>query len=175
MRGFGTVLPRGVAVAAALCLFGSVACRSGSVAEQAAPHVEARAGSAGAGTAATDPAPLPGAPEFRADTAERLRRRSAQLAGSEVPRTRHLRADGSAKYTNRLLLETSPYLRQHAHNPVNWFPWGEEAFALAHQLSRPILLSIGYSPCHWCHVMEEESFEDETIAATINRNYIPIK
>jgi len=91
------------------------------------------------------------------------------------PRTRHLKADGSAKYTNRLFLETSPYLRQHAHNPVNWYPWGEEAFATAKRLKRPILLSIGYSTCHWCHVMEEESFEDMEIARVLNENYVAIK
>ncbi|QMU62356.1 MAG: DUF255 domain-containing protein [Gammaproteobacteria bacterium] len=80
-----------------------------------------------------------------------------------------------AKYTNRLFLESSPYLLQHAHNPVNWYPWGDEAFETAKRLKRPILLSIGYSTCHWCHVMEEESFEDEEIAKFLNENYIAIK
>ena len=64
---------------------------------------------------------------------------------------------------------------QHAHNPVNWYPWSDEAFELAEQLKRPILLSVGYSTCHWCHVMEEESFEDEEIAKFLNENYIAIK
>ena len=91
------------------------------------------------------------------------------------PRTKHKNADGSPKYTNRLILETSPYLHQHAHNPVNWFPWGDEAFDLAKQLGRPVFLSIGYTTCHWCHVMEEESFEDEEIARYLNDNYIAIK
>jgi len=91
------------------------------------------------------------------------------------PRTRHRLSDGGARYTNRLILESSPYLLQHAHNPVNWYPWGDEAFAEAKRLGRPVLLSIGYSTCHWCHVMEEESFEDEEIAAYLNANYIPIK
>ena len=91
------------------------------------------------------------------------------------PRTRHLNADGSAKYTNRLFLESSPYLLQHAHNPVNWYPWGDEAFAVARQLNRPVLLSVGYSTCHWCHVMEEESFEDEEIARFLNEHYVIIK
>jgi len=81
----------------------------------------------------------------------------------------------SPLYTNRLALESSPYLLQHAHNPVNWFPWGDEAFAEAILLGRPIFLSIGYSTCHWCHVMEEESFEDETIAGFLNAHYIAIK
>ena len=91
------------------------------------------------------------------------------------PRTRHLNKDGSAKYTNRLFLESSPYLLQHAHNPVNWYPWGDEAFDTASKLKLPVLLSIGYSTCHWCHVMEEESFEDEEIAQYLNENYIAIK
>jgi len=68
------------------------------------------------------------------------------------------------QYTNRLIHETSPYLLQHAHNPVEWYPWGDEAFRKAVEEDKPILLSIGYSACHWCHVMEEESFENEEIA-----------
>jgi len=92
-----------------------------------------------------------------------------------VPRTKHLNSSGWATYTNRLFLESSPYLLQHAHNPVNWYPWGEEAFQLAASLNRPVLLSVGYSTCHWCHVMEEESFEDVEIAHYINENYVPIK
>ena len=76
---------------------------------------------------------------------------------------------------NRLANETSPYLLQHAGNPVDWFPWGEEAFAKARAEDKPILLSIGYSACHWCHVMEHESFENESIAALMNENYVSIK
>src|SRR3990172_4701436 len=91
------------------------------------------------------------------------------------PRTRHLRPDGRAKYTNRLFLETSPYLLQHAHNPVDWYPWGDEAFEKARKESRPVLVSIGYSTCHWCHVMEEESFEDEEIARFLNERFVAIK
>ena len=91
------------------------------------------------------------------------------------PRTRHIQADGWAKYTNRLFLESSPYLIQHAHNPVDWYPWGDEAFERARKLSRPVLLSVGYSTCHWCHVMEEESFEDEDIAKYMNQHYVAIK
>lgn len=91
------------------------------------------------------------------------------------PRTRHLTTGGAARFANRLALETSPYLQQHAHNPVDWHPWGDEAFAKARALGRPILLSIGYSTCHWCHVMEEESFEDEEVAQALNELYIPIK
>ena len=94
---------------------------------------------------------------------------------SYTPRTKHLGLDGWARYTNRLFLESSPYLLQHAHNPVDWYPWGSEAFQTAASLDRPVLLSVGYSTCHWCHVMEEESFEDEEIARYINENYIAIK
>src|SRR6185437_1671195 len=84
-------------------------------------------------------------------------------------------AQGEPAHTNRLIHETSPYLLQHAHNPVDWFPWGDEAFDTARRLGRPVLLSIGYSTCHWCHVMEEESFEDDEIAQLINDEYIAIK
>lgn len=76
---------------------------------------------------------------------------------------------------NRLANETSPYLLQHAHNPVDWYPWGEEALAAAKEQDKPILLSIGYSACHWCHVMERESFENEEIAALMNKHFICIK
>ncbi len=65
------------------------------------------------------------------------------------------------KHSNRLINEKSPYLQQHAHNPVDWHPWGEEAFRKAREEDKPIFLSIGYSTCHWCHVMERESFENE--------------
>lgn len=79
------------------------------------------------------------------------------------------------QHTNRLIHETSPYLLQHAHNPVDWYPWGEEAFQKAKEEDKPILLSCGYSACHWCHVMERESFEDEEIAALMNHYFINIK
>lgn len=78
-------------------------------------------------------------------------------------------------HTNALAREKSPYLLQHAHNPVNWLPWGEEAFEKARLEDRPIFLSIGYSTCHWCHVMAHESFEDEQIAAVLNRDFVSIK
>jgi uncharacterized protein YyaL (SSP411 family) len=81
----------------------------------------------------------------------------------------------SSTFTNRLVRESSPYLRQHAHNPVDWFPWGPEALERARKLDRPIFLSVGYSACHWCHVMEHESFEDESIAAILNDNFVCIK
>src|SRR5919202_1452517 len=78
-------------------------------------------------------------------------------------------------YTNRLIHETSPYLLQHAHNPVDWYPWGEEALRRAREEDRPIFLSIGYAACHWCHVMERESFESEAIARLLNEHFVPIK
>lgn len=78
-------------------------------------------------------------------------------------------------HTNKLIDETSPYLLQHAHNPVNWYPWGEEALEKARQEDKPILVSIGYAACHWCHVMEKESFEDETTAALMNGHFVNIK
>ncbi len=81
----------------------------------------------------------------------------------------------SHRFTNRLARETSPYLLQHAHNPVDWYPWGEEAFAKASAEDKPIFLSIGYATCHWCHVMERESFEDEAIARLLNEGFVPIK
>ncbi|MGZ8585275.1 MAG: thioredoxin domain-containing protein, partial [Actinomycetota bacterium] len=76
---------------------------------------------------------------------------------------------------NRLATETSPYLLQHADNPVDWYPWGEEALERARAQDRPILLSIGYAACHWCHVMERESFEDEATAALMNEHFVSIK
>lgn len=79
------------------------------------------------------------------------------------------------RFTNRLVQETSPYLLQHAHNPVDWFPWGEAAFQKARAENKPILVSIGYSSCHWCHVMERESFEDETTANYMNEHFVNIK
>ena len=78
-------------------------------------------------------------------------------------------------HTNRLAQEKSPYLLQHAHNPVDWYPWGAEAFEKARLEEKPIFLSVGYSTCHWCHVMEHESFENETIAATLNAHFVAIK
>ena len=83
--------------------------------------------------------------------------------------------EGKHKHTNRLIHETSPYLLQHAHNPVDWNPWGEEALSRAKKEDKPILLSIGYSSCHWCHVMEKESFENEDVAQIMNERFINIK
>jgi uncharacterized protein YyaL (SSP411 family) len=79
------------------------------------------------------------------------------------------------EYTNHLIHENSPCLLQHAHNPVDWYPWGEEAFAKARKENKPIFLSIGYSTCHWCHIMEQESYSNPEIAKVMNTNFVNIK
>jgi len=119
-------------------------------------------------------APPPGAPPRPEELERRLREATRRRVGAAPPRTHHL-VDGQPRYTNRLALERSPYLLQHAHNPVDWWPWGEAAFAEAARLGRPVFLSVGYSTCHWCHVMERESFEDEAIARVLNERYLAIK
>lgn len=86
-----------------------------------------------------------------------------------------VKPDEKPKHTNRLAKEKSPYLLQHAHNPVDWYPWGDEAFEAAKEADKPIFLSIGYSTCHWCHVMERETFEDEKTAEYLNEHFINIK
>jgi uncharacterized protein len=118
---------------------------------------------------------LPGAEAFDEKRSMALKQAYAEKGSEYRPRTEHVHSDGAPKFTNRLIQETSPYLLQHAHNPVNWFPWGEEAFAEATRLNRPILLSVGYATCHWCHVMERESFEDIEIATFLNQHFVSIK
>jgi uncharacterized protein YyaL (SSP411 family) len=119
--------------------------------------------------------PLPGAPPFAPELSARIAAAEAEERRlGRAPRTRHLEGD-APRYTNRLVLETSPYLAQHAHNPVAWWPWGDEAFEEARRSGKPVFLSVGYSTCHWCHVMEHESFEDEEIARFLNEHYVPIK
>ena len=76
---------------------------------------------------------------------------------------------------NRLAAERQPYLLQHADNPVDWFPWGEEALSRARDDDKPIMLSVGYAACHWCHVMAHESFEDDATAALLNEHFVPVK
>ncbi len=118
----------------------------------------------------------PGIGFYEEDLQEKLQTLYTKRAKSKYQaRTKHKDKKGNPDFINRLFMETSPYLLQHAHNPVNWFPWGEKAFSLAKKLNRPVLLSVGYSTCHWCHVMEEESFEDLEIAKYLNQNYISIK
>src|SRR6266567_4055492 len=94
-------------------------------------------------------------------TTQRARRRSISALGRHMP--------------NRLSQETSPYLRQHAENPVDWYPWGEEAFRRAREEDKPIHVSVGYAACHWCHVMAHESFENPDIARLMNERLINIK
>src|SRR5512137_2808786 len=120
------------------------------------------------------PSPAPGGTPRPPDVAARIAAALAARPPGDVPRTRHREGTHPA-FTNRLVLERSPYLRQHAHNPVDWRPWGAEAFAEAAARGVPVFLSVGYSTCHWCHVMEAESFEDETIAGVLNGRYVPIK
>jgi len=84
-------------------------------------------------------------------------------------------ADDSSQYTNDLINESSPYLLQHAHNPVDWKAWNDKSLDLAEKENKLILISVGYSACHWCHVMEHESFEDEEVAQIMNKDYICIK
>ena len=117
----------------------------------------------------------PGAPPRLPELTAALAAALAARGPAHVVRTRHRREDGAPRFVNRLIRETSPYLLQHAHNPVDWWPWGDEAFAEARRLGRPVFLSIGYSTCHWCHVMEEESFESEAIARHLNEHFVCIK
>lgn len=114
--------------------------------------------------------PLIYSPELRQQLAETL-----QNSPSQAHRTAHLKPGGAPLYSNRLLLADSPYLRQHAHNPVDWHEWSAETWAKAQMLDRPIFLSIGYATCHWCHVMEEESFDNLEIASLINKHFIAVK
>jgi len=122
------------------------------------------AGLLAAGCSPSGETPVPGATNSVTTAAV-----STNLTGTNVIPTM------SHKHTNRLAKEKSPYLLQHQHNPVDWYPWGEEAFARAKAEGKPILVSIGYSTCHWCHVMERESFESEELAAYLNEHFISIK
>ena len=106
---------------------------------------------------------------------KRLRGVEESKHGSYDKRTEHLDESGRGVFINRLIEEDSPYLLQHAHNPVNWYAWGDEAFAAAQATGKPIFLSIGYSTCHWCHVMEVESFDNSEVAAVLNEHFISIK
>ncbi len=110
-----------------------------------------------------------------AATQEQLQNALQNKGDDYVPRTEHVNAIGHPLYTNRLILEDSPYLLQHAHNPVDWYAWGPQAFAKAQQENKPIFLSIGYSTCHWCHVMEKESFENPLIARLLNKYFVAVK
>ncbi len=117
----------------------------------------------------------PDAPAFSPNLRAKLEAALSVRGSAYRARTEHLTEAGRPRFTNRLLLEKSPYLQQHAHNPVNWFPWGPEAFVEARRLGRPVLVSIGYSTCHWCHVMEAESFDTIETAKILNARFIAIK
>ncbi|MBL6804370.1 MAG: thioredoxin domain-containing protein [Pseudomonadales bacterium] len=106
---------------------------------------------------------------------KRLRAVEEAKHGRYDKRTEHIDESGRGLFINRLIEEDSPYLLQHAHNPVNWYAWGDEAFAEAQATGKPIFLSIGYSTCHWCHVMEVESFDNPEVAAVLNKHFISIK
>ena len=104
-----------------------------------------------------------------------LREEAARKSGTYEVRTRHKDAGDHPVFINRLIREDSPYLLQHAHNPVNWYGWGEEAFAAAVADNKPIFLSIGYSTCPWCHVMEVESFDNVEIAKLCKSLFSPVR
>jgi len=118
---------------------------------------------------------VPGTTPYSTELQQSLQTALTGKGSNYKPRTQYLLADGKPQFTNRLILESSPYLLQHAHNPVNWYAWGEEAFAQARKENKPVFLSIGYSTCHWCHVMERESFDNIKIAKIMNENFICIK
>ena len=118
---------------------------------------------------------LPGETTLSMELASELEQALTDKGADYLPGTRHLLDDGRPLFTNRLILEDSPYLAQHAHNPVNWYAWGEEAFERAREDQKPVFLSIGYSTCHWCHVMKRESFEDTGIARYLNEHFIAVK
>ncbi len=147
-----------------------VSCHAGDCASSPAPPTPTRSSS----TTLENPA-LPGFANADGAVTKRLRAALRAKGPTYVPRTHHLNPDGSPTYVNRLILETSPYLLQHAHNPVSWYAWSDEAFERARREGKPVFLSIGYSTCHWCHVMEVESFEDEEVARYLNEHYIAIK
>jgi uncharacterized protein YyaL (SSP411 family) len=152
-----------------LALLGSAACqRSGAATGPGGDKAQSAAG-----VLVADPT-LPGLKRDPASD-EKLAAALAASGSTYRPRTPHLLPGGKPRYTNRLILETSPYLLQHAHNPVSWYAWGDEPFERARKEGKPVFLSIGYSTCHWCHVMEEESFEDEEIARYLNEHYVAIK
>lgn len=120
-------------------------------------------------------ADLPRETTLSMELASELEQALMDKGADYLPGTRHLLDDGGPLFTNRLILEDSPYLAQHAHNPVNWYAWGNEAFERAGKENKPVFLSVGYSTCHWCHVMKRESFEDIGIARYLNEHFIAVK
>ncbi|RKZ37187.1 MAG: thioredoxin [Gammaproteobacteria bacterium] len=118
---------------------------------------------------------LPGIATYSKVLSDSLKSAFIAKGQNYQPRTEHLSALNQPIFTNRLILENSPYLLQHAHNPVNWFAWGNEAFEKARLENKPVFLSIGYSTCHWCHVMERESFDNIDISRLMNEHFVCIK
>ena len=117
------------------------------------------------------------ADKFQEDSSVTLSKKRSKQLRAPLPTDEEIKKlprDGGDEF-NRLIFENSPYLLQHARNQINWYPWGKEAFDIAQKLDRPVFLSIGYTTCHWCHVMEHESFEDQEVADLMNRDYICIK
>ncbi|MBT3812903.1 MAG: DUF255 domain-containing protein, partial [Gammaproteobacteria bacterium] len=108
---------------------------------------------------------------YPAEKAEQLQAAVIAKGKNYQARTANLLENGQPAYVNQLILQDSPYLIQHAHNPVHWYTWGDNAFARAKRENKPVFLSIGYSTCHWCHVMEEESFDNPEIAAVLNQYF----
>ncbi len=157
---------------ALLAILVAAGCRSDNGAQD--EQAPAATPPALADLAAGDPR-LPGLEPADESVDRALRAWAAEAHRDSPARTRHLDEAGRPLYINRLARETSPYLLQHAWNPVNWYPWSQAAFERARREDKPVLLSIGYSTCHWCHVMEHESFEDPEIAAFINRHFVPVK
>ncbi|MHC5023999.1 MAG: DUF255 domain-containing protein [Planctomycetota bacterium] len=155
---------RYLTVAVAGLLLAGFGCEQSNAPESTAPAAE-DATSIAAGDASTDPSP--------SSNAAPRQPASGDVMTSQSPPNEP--AAATIELRNRLGEETSPYLLQHQHNPVHWFAWGPEAFEAARILDRPIFLSIGYSTCYWCHVMERESFENEAVAAIMNANFICIK
>ncbi|MDP6467047.1 MAG: DUF255 domain-containing protein, partial [Pirellulaceae bacterium] len=150
-----------------LTLFCSVGCsrRSGSTQAAADPTVENHASRPHSGSGVVAKDPVANEDPANEDPAN-------ESAAASVDETV---AETRTTHTNRLANETSPYLLLHAHNPVDWYPWGPEALERARREKKVIFLSIGYSSCHWCHVMERESFLDEEIAAFMNEHFVCIK
>lgn len=113
--------------------------------------------------------------EEQSTTAAKLEQMRLEKLGSYAVNSHYKHEDGRPKYTNRLIFEDAPYLLQHAHNPINWYTWSDEAFAAAKLENKPIFVSIGYATCHWCHVMEAETFDNEVVANYLNEHFISIK
>ncbi|MGH3449623.1 MAG: thioredoxin domain-containing protein, partial [Haloechinothrix sp.] len=153
----------------------AVACAGDGDAAGLAARPAEPSGTGGQEARAAGGSDLPGARPIPAELRERLWRAYRAMGPDYEPRSEHLEPDGTPQHVNRLILEDSPYLIQHAHNPVDWYAWGEDAFDKARREDKPVFLSIGYSTCHWCHVMERESFDNVEVARYLNEHFVAIK